>query len=95
MDDVRPQPVAQAHQLHQPSRVLPRVDRPADVFQLDVRHARGLRGIAQRSAAMRGQRDLEPVDEPGKQERDRSLGAAELAQRDQDQQTRLAVVHAP
>jgi hypothetical protein len=89
-----PQPAGQAHELQQSERVLPRVDRPADVLQLDVRHACGLRGIAQRSAAMRGQRDLEPVDEPRQQERDRCLGAAELAQRDQDQQTRLAGLHA-
>jgi hypothetical protein len=95
VDDVRPQPPAQAHELHQSEHVVPRVDRPADMLQLDVRRARGNRGVAQGSAALRGHRDLEPVGEPRKQERDSGLSAAELAQRDQDQQPGPAGLHHP
>ena len=53
------------------------------------------RGVPQWPAPLRGQRHLEPVDEPREQKRDRRLGAAELAQRDQDQEARLAILHAP
>ena len=95
VDDVRPQPPAEPHELDEPECVVPGMDRPADVLQLDERHPSGLGRLAQRPRALRGQRDLEPLGQTGQEERDRRLGASELAQRDQDEQAGPGSRHLP
>ena len=95
VDDVRSNAPAEPGELGERQRVVPRVDRPADMTQLDVPGSRSLGRIAQRPRSLRRERHLELTDEPGQQQRHRRLRTTQLAERDQHEQSGLPVPHLP
>jgi hypothetical protein len=92
VEDVRPLAPQHPEQLDQPDEITPEAKRPPDVPQRHEPRTCRLRRLANRALAVRCDRDLEIAHERGKQRGDVRLRAADLRERDREQDLRPTAI---
>ena len=85
MEDVRALAAQERDELEQTAEVAPRAQRPSNVLERDDAGAGTPRRFQQWPRTVRGDDDVELVDERGEQRGDVRLSAAGLGERDDDQ----------
>ena len=88
VQDVRPLAAEQPHQLDETGGVMPRPDFTADASQRVKAGTRGLGGVAERARSVRRDRHVEMRNERREQGSHVRLSAADLGQRDDQEDAR-------
>jgi O-antigen ligase len=84
MEDVRPLAAEERDELQQTAQIAPRAQWPSDVLERGDARPGTLRRLEQWAAPVRGDHDLELLDEGGEQRGHVRLGSAGLGERDDD-----------
>jgi O-antigen ligase len=93
MEDVRPLAAEEGDELEQTAQIAPRAQWPSDVLERDGARSGSLRRFQQWAGTMRGDDDVELLDECGEQRGHVRLSSASLGERDDDQDPGAALSH--